>query len=499
MEGVMERSSGILMAISSLPSEHGIGTFGRAAYDFADFLAASGQKYWQMLPLGPVSYGDSPYQSFSSYAGNPYYIDLELLKEDGLLTDEEISSCDWGEDSRYVDYGKIYENRFRILKLAADRGYERDLKQVEIFIRDNTWLGDYTLFMACKRHFGMKSWLEWPDEDIKMRRSDAIARCRAEFAEDIRLFTYIQFLFFKQWGDLKDYIHSKGIKIIGDIPIYVALDSVDVWSEPRQFELDDDLYPVEVAGCPPDDFATDGQLWGNPLYDWEYMKNDGFGWWIRRIDGVAKHFDVIRIDHFRGLDEYWAVPYGAENARGGIWRQGPGISLIKVLNTWFSDTMYIAEDLGFLTPTVHKLVKDSGWPSMKVLEFAFDSKEPSDYLPHRFNGNCVCYTGTHDNETLMQWKENADPEDIKMAVRYLNLTEEEGFNWGMIRGGMSSVADLFIAPLQDYLGLGGEARMNRPSDPQGWWRWRCRPQDIKGDEAGKLAERIREMTDLYGR
>ena len=297
----MERSSGILMAISSLPSNYGIGTFGKAAYDFADFLEKAGQKYWQMLPLGPISYGDSPYQSFSSFAGNPYYIDLDLLVEDGLLTKEEACGVDWSDDAEHVNYGKIYENRFNVLSIAKERGFGRDREAVERFASGMPWLSDYALFMACKRHFDMHCWQEWP-EDIKMRRADAMERYKEELKSDIELFTYIQYLFYKQWNELREYIHSKGIRIIGDIPIYVALDSVDVWSEPWQFQLDGELKPVEVAGCPPDAFSKTGQLWGNPLYRWDFMQSDGFGWWIRRIEGVSKLYDVIRVDHFRGFD-----------------------------------------------------------------------------------------------------------------------------------------------------------------------------------------------------
>ena len=495
----MERSSGILMAISSLPSKYGIGTLGQAAYDFTDFLVKAGQKYWQMLPLGPISYGDSPYQSFSSFAGNPYFIDLDLLAGDGLLTQAEIDGYDWGADPANVDYGKIYESRFKILAIAKERGYKRDKAEVDRFCEEKKWVCDYALFMACKRHFGMTCWQTWPDEDIKRRKPEAIEKYRLDLADDYELFIYIQYLFFKQWSKLKDYIHAAGIQIIGDIPIYAALDSVDVWCEPWQFQLDEDLAPTQVAGCPPDAFSETGQLWGNPLYNWDFMKQDGFGWWIRRIDGVGQLYDKIRIDHFRGFDEYWSIPAGDKTAENGKWRPGPGLDLINVLNWWFPNLSYIAEDLGFLTPSVLKLVRDSGWPGMKVLEFAFDSREASDYLPHKYTQNCICYTGTHDNETLIQWRETAAPEDVKLAEEYLNLTEEEGFLWGFIRGGMSSVADLFIAPLQDYLELGAEARMNQPAVPSGWWRWRALPEDIKGAKAEALAEKIKTFAKRYGR
>ncbi|MBQ9387824.1 MAG: 4-alpha-glucanotransferase [Lachnospiraceae bacterium] len=495
----MERASGILLSVSSLPSPYGIGTLGKSAYDFVDFLEAAGQKYWQMLPLGPVSYGDSPYQSFSSFAGNPYYIDLDMLISDGLLKKKEVLAYDFGDDPGKVDYGKIYSCRFELLAKAKNRGWERDTDEVAAFAAENPWLENYALFMALKRHFGMVSWIEWPEEALKRRVPAALAEYREKLAADVELFTYIQFLFYKQWKLLREYIHSKGIKIIGDVPIYAALDSADVWSEPWEFVLDENYTPVEVAGCPPDSFTADGQLWGNPLYDWDHMRRDGFGWWIRRIDGLARLYDIIRIDHFRGFDEYWAVPYGSKTAKGGCWKKGPGMELVGVLNNWFSGVSFIAEDLGFITPSVQKLLDDSGWPGMKVLEFAFDSREPSNYLPHFYNNNCICYTGTHDNETLIQWKTSADKADVSLAKKYLNLTDKEGFAFGIIRGGMSSVADLFIAQMQDYLGLGAEGRMNKPGEPQGWWRWRLKKEQIKGKDARALAGKIKEMTLMYGR
>lgn len=495
----MERASGILLSVSSLPSPYGIGTLGKSAYDFVDFLEAAGQKYWQMLPLGPVSYGDSPYQSFSSFAGNPYYIDLDMLISDGLLKKKEVLACDFGDDPGKVDYGKIYSCRFELLAKAKNRGWERDTDEVAAFAAENPWLENYALFMALKRHFGMVSWIEWPEEALKRRDPAALAEYREKLAADVELFTYIQFLFYKQWKLLREYIHSKGIKIIGDVPIYAALDSADVWSEPWEFVLDENYTPVEVAGCPPDCFTADGQLWGNPLYNWEHMQRDGYGWWIRRIGGLSRLYDIIRIDHFRGFDEYWAVPYGSKTAKGGCWKKGPGMELVGVLNNWFSGVSFIAEDLGFPAPTVVKLLEDSGWPGMKVLEFAFDSREPSNYLPHFYNNNCICYTGTHDNETLIQWKTSADKADVSLAKKYLNLTDKEGFAFGIIRGGMSSVADLFIAQMQDYLGLGAEGRMNKPGEPQGWWRWRLKKEQIKGKDARALAGKIKEMTLMYGR
>ena len=491
----MDRASGILLPISALPSPYGIGTLGKAAYAFADFLHAAGQKYWQLLPLGPTSYGDSPYQSFSTFAGNPYFIDLDLLAEEDLLDKEDLAAADWGNDPRYVDYGEIYEVRFDVLRRAFLRGRERDREAVERFQAENPWLKNYALYMAVKAHFGMKSWLEWPDEAIRVRAPEAVARYEKELAEDVAFYTYLQYLFFKQWGELREYIHSLGIRIIGDLPIYVAMDSADVWAEPEFFQLGEGNIPTEVSGVPPDYFSADGQLWGNPLYDYDRMRQDGFGWWIRRVEGASRLFDVIRIDHFRGLESYWAVPYGAETAREGRWRKGPGMDLVGVLTQWFHGLDIIAEDLGFLTPEVHQLLRDSGLPGMKVLEFAFDAREPSNYLPHTYERNCVCYVGTHDNETVMQWREQADRADVTFARKYLGLNEAEGFHWGMIRGGMSSVADTFVAQMQDYLGLGAEGRMNTPGTLGNNWRWRLLP----GEASPALARKIRRYAHMYGR
>ncbi|MCI9036707.1 MAG: 4-alpha-glucanotransferase [Oscillospiraceae bacterium] len=491
----MDRHSGILLHISSLPSRYGIGTLGREAYAFADFLHAAGQKYWQLLPLGPTSYGDSPYQSFSTFAGNPYFIDLELLAEDGLLDRAELEEIDWGGEPGYVDYGKIYQSRFDVLYKAFRAGYPRDREAVERFAKENKWLDNYALFMALKRHFGMKSWLQWPEADIRLHKPEAVERWRKELAEDVQFFSYLQYIFFQQWEALREYIHSLGIQIIGDLPIYVAGDSSDVWAEPEFFQLGEDNVPKEVSGVPPDYFSADGQLWGNPLYDYDRMRADGYGWWIRRVEGAGRLFDIIRIDHFRGLESYWAVPYGEETARKGRWRKGPGMELVGTLTNWFPNLSFIAEDLGFLTPEVHKLLRSSGLPGMKVLEFAFDAREPSNYLPHTYSPRCVCYVGTHDNETVMQWREQADRADVSMARKYLGLNDAEGFHWGMIRGGMSSVADTFVVQMQDCLGLGAEGRMNTPGVPAGNWRWRLLP----GDANPALAKKLMQYTRMYGR
>ncbi len=491
----MERRSGILMHISSLPSKYGIGTFGKEAYAFADFLKASGQRYWQLLPLGPTSYGDSPYQSFSTFAGNPYFIDLDMLAEDHLLKPEEYNTLDWGMDPGRVDYGKIYENRFAVLRKAYYRGYARDLEAVQAFRNQNPWVENYGLFMALKRHFNMVSWLDWPDEDIRLRKPATVERYQKELVEDVDFYIYLQFLFFRQWNQLKDYIHQQGIQVIGDLPIYVAMDSADVWAEPEFFQLGEDNVPVEVSGCPPDSFSAEGQLWGNPLYDYDAMRQDGYGWWIRRVDGVSKMFDIIRIDHFRGMESYWAIPYGETTAKNGRWRKGPGMDLVGRLQGWFPNLRFVAEDLGYLTEEVHQLLRDSGLPGMKVLEFAFDSREPSDYLPHSYERNSVCYVATHDNETVMQWKEQAAKEDVDYARKYLGLNSAEGFHWGIIRGGMSSVADTFLVQIQDCLGLGAEGRMNKPGVPDGNWQWRLQP----GQLTEKLSKKLLLYTRLFGR
>ena len=495
-DNYIQRSSGILMPIFSLPSPYGIGTMGKAARDFVDFLAEAGQSWWQILPVGPTSYGDSPYQSPSTFAGNPYFIDLDLLVEDNLLTKKEIDAPNWGADPARVDYGVLYQNRFVLLQKATERGWKRDEAQVTAFVKENeSWLPDYALFMALKRHFGMVSWLEWPDEDVRLRKPAALEKYRKALAEDIRLFTYIQYLFFKQWTALRAYAHEKGIGIIGDMPIYVALDSVDVWASPDCFQLDEKGFPIEVSGVPPDYFSAEGQLWGNPLYDYERMKEDGYNWWIRRVEGATKIYDIIRIDHFRGFESYWAVPYGEKTAINGHWVKGPGMSLVGVLRDWFHQIRFIAEDLGYPSPDVVQLLHDSGFPGMKVLEFAFDSKDSSNYLPHAYDKNCVCYAGTHDNETLAGWIPEVDPADLKKAVEYLGLNKAEGYVWGLLRGGMSSVSNLFVTQMQDYLGLDNSARMNTPGTTEGNWQWRMLPNAI----TPTLTEKIARMTKLYDR
>ena len=491
----MERSSGVLMPMSSLPSPYGIGTMGKSAFEFVDFLKAAGQKYWQLLPLGPTSVGDSPYSAFSTFAGNPYYIDLDLLVKDRLLKPEEPRAFRWGGRRSAVDYGSLAENRLTLLYIAYVRGQKRFADKVEAFRKDRPWVETYALYMALKSHFEMLPWTEWPDEDIRMHRPEAVKRWSETLREEMDFHIFVQFLFFRQWDALRKYAHRKGISFIGDIPIYVALDSADVWSEPQYFQLDSENVPKAVAGVPPDPFTDDGQLWGNPLYDWDAMERDGYGWWIRRIEGARSLYDCIRIDHFRGLESYWSVPYGETTAKNGVWKPGPGRKLVGVLTAWFHDLGFIAEDLGYVTPGVRKLLDDSGLPGMKVMEFAFDAHGDSDYLPHCCPPNSVCYLGTHDNNTVRGWLRHIRKCDREFASRYMHITDDEGWCWGMIRAGMASASNLFVVQMQDLLELPESARMNTPGVPMGNWRWRMLP----GAASPELAEKLRLYTKTFRR
>ncbi|MGN0498603.1 MAG: 4-alpha-glucanotransferase [Acutalibacteraceae bacterium] len=493
----MARCAGILLPITSLPSPYGIGTLGKEAYRFADFLQTAGQKIWQLLPLGPTSYGDSPYQSFSIYAGNPYMIDLDMLIEDGLLSQDDVKCRDWGNNREEVDYEKIYNARFDVLYIAYENFQKQgDFEEFEQFMQDNkAWIDDYALYMAVKKSFGMKSWTEWPDEDIKMRKSKAVAEYTKKLSDDIRYWKFIQYLFFKQWNAFKEYVNAKDVLIMGDIPIYVAMDSADTWANPEVFWLDKDLNPVCVAGCPPDYFSATGQLWGNPIYDWNYLKKTKYDWWMKRIAGVSKMFDITRIDHFRGFDSYYAIPYPAENAINGEWLEGPGIKFFETMKKKLGDVPIVAEDLGLLTPSVEKLLADSGYPGMKVLEFAFDSDEENNYLPHNYTSNSVVYSGTHDNDTIMGWEATAKEEDVAFARKYCNMPEDEPFNWGIIRTAYASVSDYAIIQMQDILGLGTEARMNIPSTLGGNWAWRLKPTAADKE----LAYKLRKLAKTYGR
>ena len=488
----LKRESGILLHISSLPGKYGIGALSRDAFQFIDFLKAAGQSDWQILPIGPTGYGDSPYQSCSIYAGNPYFIDLDALLAEGLLEAEDLAGIDWGSPER-VDYAALYASRIPLLERAYARG--RALRRAEFaaFRAANPWVEDYALFTALKQHFGMLPWSQWP-EKAAARDPEALARYREELQEDIACCAFLQYLFYEQWDKLAAYARAQGIKIIGDIPIYVSMDSCDVWLHPELFQLDAARCPTQVAGCPPDGFSEDGQLWGNPLYDWPRHAATGFAWWQDRIRAAARFFDVIRIDHFRGLESYWAVPYGDETARNGRWVKGPGMQLIRALRDGVPGVTFIAEDLGFLTPEVEQLLADSGLPGMKVLEFAFYGGD-SAYLPHNHVVNSVCYTGTHDNMTLAQWLETESAETVDRAVKYLGLNREEGYIRGMLRAGMCSVSRRFISQLQDWLELGAEARMNAPGEQNSNnWSWRL--TELPG---AALAAEILEMTRLYAR
>lgn len=504
-----KRRCGILLAVSSLPSKYGIGSFGKEAYDFVDFLKKSGQSLWQILPLGPTGYGDSPYQSFSTFAGNPYYIDLEEFIKMGWLKEKECEKYDYGHKN-YVEYSVIFEAKFALLRKAFERsGFginstakkadSKDLlalkKEYKEFKASNKeWLEDYALYMAVKYSLKGVSWTKWP-EDIKLRKKKAVKEYSAKLAGEIEFYCFQQFFFSRQWNKLKKYANDNGISIVGDIPIYVAMDSADTWSRPDLFELDKDCNPVNVAGCPPDAFTALGQLWGNPLYRWDYHKETGYDWWMKRLAGAFNLYDIVRIDHFRGFDEYYAIPFGREDAVIGEWKKGPGLDLFNTMKEKLGSKEVIAEDLGFLTPSVIKMVKKSGFPGMKVLQFAFDSREESDYLPHNYDRNCVVYTGTHDNDTTRHWYDTLAKADKSFARRYLNIKSPKEAVDKMIRSGLSSVADTCVVPMQDYLELGGEARMNFPSTMGTNWKWRM-DTSMMNDE---LAERIYKLCKLYGR
>ena len=484
------------MAIFSLPSPYGIGTLGAEARAFADFLQAGGQSCWQILPIGPTSYGDSPYQSFSSYAGNPYFIDLDELAAEGLLEPEEYQNLNWGEDPERVDYPRLYKLRFPVLRLACGRLWEKNGAEVERFCRENQdWLEDYALFMALKGKHKGKSWQEWPWGE-RLRQKAALEKARRTLEGEVRFWKGVQYLFFRQWRALKQYANDRGISILGDLPIYVSGDSADVWANPEQFQLDKEGRPTEVAGCPPDGFSEDGQLWGNPLFNWERMKEEGYSWWLRRIAFQFTIYDSLRIDHFRGFDSYYAIPYGDKTARNGRWRPSPGIDFFRTVKEKLGRKDIIAEDLGFLTPSVHRMLRQSGYPGMKVLEFAFDSRDTgSDYLPHCYTPHCVVYTGTHDNDTIQGWMATAPRKDVAFAKEYLRLSRREGYHWGMMRAAWASAADLAVMQMQDLLGLGSEARMNIPSTLGGNWMWRALP----GCCSPSLARRLRREMKVYQR
>ncbi|MGN1180804.1 MAG: 4-alpha-glucanotransferase [Suilimivivens sp.] len=491
----MERGAGILLSVTSLPSPYGIGSLGKAAYDFVDLLAEMKQKYWQVLPLGPTGYGDSPYQSFSAFAGNPYLIDLDVLIGEGLLRKKEADSVSFGEKENDIDYGILYENRFKVLWKAYKR-FEKSNVSYREFCRDNKdWLNDYSMYMAIKNSQGEKSWLEW-EEPLRNREKDAMKNCKKTLKKEIGFWKFLQFKFFEQWVALKSYANGKGIKIIGDIPLYVALDSADVWADRKQFKLDRGGKPVEVAGCPPDAFSEDGQKWGNPLYDWEGMERNGFSWWQRRMKANGKLFDIIRIDHFIGVARYFSIPADDPNARGGRWNRGPGKKLTDMIEKTVGKNRIIAEDLGVAVPAVQKLLKRTGWPGMKILLFAFDGNTGNEHLPYNYeSGNMAVYAGTHDNETVVGYFAQKEEEELTFIYDFLNIKNREEIPDAIIRAAYGSVADIVIMQMQDILKLGNEARMNFPSTVGSNWRWRF----VKGSLTEERKEFIRNLTCICGR
>ena len=493
------RSSGILLHPTSLPGKYGIGTLGNEAKKFIDFLEKSNQKLWQIFPLGPTGYGDSPYQCFSAFAGNPYLIDFEELFLLNFLDKSEVENTHLSDNDNYINYGLIYENKLPLLKKAYDNYKllvpKNIKKDFENFKKSNEfWLEDYSLFISIKNHFNGKSWSEW-DNDIKNRKSSAIKKYKLELSEEIEYQNFIQFLFFRQWNNIKSYANSKNIKVIGDIPIFVAFDSADAWSNPELFLFDEDRKPIKVAGVPPDYFSETGQLWGNPLYNWEALKKENYKWWIDRVKFNLTTCDIIRIDHFRGFDSYWAIPAGEKTAINGTWEKGPGMDLFNAIKKELGDLPIIAEDLGNLTPSVIQLRKDSTFPGMKILQFAFDSGEENDYLPHTYYKNSVVYTGTHDNDTIVGWYKKAKAADKKWVKDYLDISNDKEIHWNFIKSAWGSIADIAIAPIQDFLGLDDKSRINTPGVASGNWRWRLSENDLTDE----LAKKIAYITKIYGR
>ena len=496
------RKAGILLPVSSLPSPYGIGSFSESARRFVDKLQSAGQSFWQILPLGPTGYGDSPYQAFSAFAGNPYYIDLDALISEGLLDRTEVEGEDFGqEDPSRVDYRKLYENRFPVLRKACERSRFEEEEEYREFYRENAfWLDDYAAFMSVKEHLGGISWYEWPD-DLRLNRIEKKQELPREMTRDCRFWRFLQYKFMQQWMRLKEYANRKGVRIIGDIPIYVSADSSDAWASGELFLFGEDHRPAAVAGCPPDAFSATGQLWGNPLYDWACHEKTGYRWWKMRIAHCLKLYDVVRIDHFRGFDEYYSIPAGDTTAAGGHWEKGPGMRLFHALkeDPRVTADSIIAEDLGFLTPSVMELVRETGFAGMKVIEFAFDSRDTgSGYLPHCYTPNTVVYTGTHDNQTLLSWYGELTDRDRADADDYLGFkkdTAPEDRNWAFIRLAMESVSDTCIIPIQDYLVLGREARINQPSTLNGNWTWRLSEDSF---DDGLIA-RIRRLTEITER
>ncbi len=489
------RKGCILMHISSLPSEYGIGKMGRHAFEFVDFLKKSGIKCWQILPLSPTSYGDSPYQSFSVNAGNPYFIDFEVLEGDGLLEEHEYNEIEWESSPDKVDYSIIYDRCFDVLRVAHSRFKPSKFPSYKKFCDKNkSWLDEYALFMALKFKNDGKPWYEW-EKSISMHKPKAVAEAKKELKKDISFYKFIQFEFSRQWTELKKYANDAGIEIIGDIPIYCALDSVEAWSAPKLFQFDKNRKPVAVAGCPPDDFSPTGQLWGNPLYNWDYHKKTGYEWWINRIGCAAELYDIVRIDHFRGFESYYAIPYGNEDATVGEWQKGPNHELFRLAEEKLGKLNIIAEDLGFITPEVRELLDKSGYPGMKVLQFGFSDGE-NEHLPHNFTTtNCYAYTGTHDNETLIGWVETSSAKSVKFAKKYLNVSKKKSIPMAIVRAAWASVAQTAVAQMQDFLESGKDGRMNTPSTLGINWQFRTRSEDFTPE----LAKNIKRLNKLYNR
>lgn len=485
------------MPVYSLPGKYGCGSLGREAYKFIDFLADAKQSYWQMLPIGPTGFGDSPYHSYSSFAGNPFFIDLDMLVSEGLLAEDYLATLDFGDDPSHVNYSKLYEAKYAALETAFAKAKQDQwiLNELGNFIiQCPKGISEYCLYMALKEHFDKQDWMNWPDHNIKLHDQGAIEYYRELLADRIVFYSFIQYEFEKQWRGLKSYANEKGIKLIGDIPVYVPLDSVDVWCEGEFFMLDENHDPKEVAGVPPDAFSDEGQLWGNPLYNWERMRNDGYGWWIRRVEATLRFFDIVRIDHFRGFESYWAVPASATTAKDGHWVKGPGNPFVSVITNWFGSGRFIAEDLGAMTAGLRHFLDESGLPGMKVLEFAFDPSGWSNHLPHFYKENLICYVGTHDNAPAMEWLKTGDPKEVQFAKDYCGCGDED-FNIGLIRFGMASIASVFIAQMQDWLGLGEGSRTNVPGESLGNWQWRM----TEGAASKELSAFIAKMTKTYGR
>ncbi|MEI6093362.1 MAG: 4-alpha-glucanotransferase [bacterium] len=493
----LKRSSGVLLHPTSLPGKFGIGSLGKDAFDFVDFLVCSKQKLWQVLPMGPTSYGDSPYQSFSSFAGNPLLIDLDELVKQNLLSKSDLETKEVFDDGK-VDYGRIITFKTALYKKAYNNfkklSSEIEKAKFEIFCeKHKKWLEEYSLFMALKNHFCGKPWYEW-EYDIKIRTFPALKEYREKLSDEINYHRFIQFEFFRQWYKLKSYANINNIKIIGDIPIFVALDSCDVWASPEIFHLDEDRRPTKVAGVPPDYFSATGQLWGNPLYNWDVLKAQNYKWWIERLNATNELVDMIRIDHFRGFAAYWAIPYGNKDAIHGTWEKGPGEDLFIAIRKELGTLPIIAEDLGFVTPDVEKLRDDFDFPGMKIIQFGFDSSEGSPYIPHLFPVNCVAYTGTHDNDTIVGWYEKASKQDKEYVKEYLN-SDCKDVAWDLLRLTWASTAVMVIVPLQDVLSLGSEARMNVPGIACGNWQWRYK----KGQLSADIKQKLRKLTGIYKR